>query len=121
MARLARWSGVPGDVDPTTTARCRDPVAAGLLERDNLTLTWIDSAVAVTPTRRPVWSSTHQARAVCERCSATRFYRATLLACARAGTHLPAIETMLWHYAYGKPTDIVDVTVSWATELMELM
>ena len=28
-----------------------------------------------------------------------------------AGTLPPAIETMLWHYAYGKPTDIVDVTV----------
>lgn len=32
-------------------------------------------------------------------------YQATLLTRARAGTLAPAIESMLWHYLWGKPTE----------------
>ena len=52
-----------------------------------------------------------EARAVCATLLRDPTYRATLLARAHAGTLPPAVETMLWRYAYGKPTDIVDVTV----------
>ena len=37
-------------------------------------------------------------------------YRQTLLSRARAGTLHAAVETMLWHYRYGKPTEHVEVT-----------
>lgn len=37
-------------------------------------------------------------------------YRQTLLSRARAGTLHAAVETMLWHYRYGKPVEHVEVT-----------
>lgn len=39
-------------------------------------------------------------------------YRANLLARATRGVLPPGVETMLWHYAFGKPPDKVDVSVS---------
>ncbi len=55
--------------------------------------------------------ATAEARSICTAILGDPTYRATLLVRAHAGTLPPAVETMLWHYAYGKPTDIVDVTV----------
>lgn len=48
-------------------------------------------------------------------------YREKLLAAARARTLPPAVETMLWHYAKGKPKEELDVeltvkTYRWKTD-----
>ena len=44
-------------------------------------------------------------------------YRKKLLAAARARKLAPAVETMLWHYAKGKPKEQVEhaggITISW--------
>ena len=44
-------------------------------------------------------------------------YRKTLVARAKAGELAPALEAMLWHYAYGKPKEQVQhaggITVAW--------
>ncbi len=44
-------------------------------------------------------------------------YRKKLIARAKAGELAPAIEAMLWHYAYGKPKERVEhaggITLSW--------
>ncbi len=44
-------------------------------------------------------------------------YRKKLIARAKAGELAPAIEAMLWHYAYGKPKEQVEhaggITLSW--------
>jgi hypothetical protein len=37
-------------------------------------------------------------------------YRAELLERLRAGTLPPAVEVMLWHYAYGRPVERVEVS-----------
>jgi hypothetical protein len=37
-------------------------------------------------------------------------YRAKLLARLESGKIAPAVETMLWHYAYGKPVETVELT-----------
>jgi len=47
-------------------------------------------------------------------------YRTNLTARARAGTLAPAVEAMLWHCAFGKPKESLDVTVGPAGELSEL-
>lgn len=36
-------------------------------------------------------------------------YKAKLLDRAKRGVLHPAIEQMLWHYAYGKPKDVVEL------------
>lgn len=38
-------------------------------------------------------------------------YRRSLVARAAAGTLPPGIESMLWHYAYGKPTETIEMKV----------
>jgi len=43
-------------------------------------------------------------------------YRTNLPALARAGTLAPAVEAMLWHYAFGQPRDWLNVTVCPAGE-----
>lgn len=37
-------------------------------------------------------------------------YLVKLRAQLRAGKCAPAVESMLWHYAFGKPKDVVEVT-----------
>lgn len=46
-------------------------------------------------------------------------YRSGLLRAARARKLPPAIETMLWHYAYGKPVEKIDIGLS-TDELEEM-
>ena len=48
---------------------------------------------------------TAEARAVCAAIVDDPTYRKTLVARAKAGELSPAIEAMLWHYAYGKPEE----------------
>ena len=38
-------------------------------------------------------------------------YRKNLISRMRSGSIMPGVETMLWHYAYGKPTEKLDVRV----------
>jgi len=47
-------------------------------------------------------------------------YRTNLTARARAGTLAPAVEAMLWHYAFGKPRESLEVTMGAAGDLSEL-
>ena len=47
-------------------------------------------------------------------------YRANLLARAQTGTLAPGIEQMLWHYAWGKPKDTVDVNMMVSSEFTDL-
>ncbi len=54
---------------------------------------------------------TAKARAVCTAILDDPTYRTNLTVRARAGTLAPAVEAMLWHYAFGKPKDSLDVTV----------
>jgi hypothetical protein len=35
-------------------------------------------------------------------------YRASVVAHARSGTLAPAVETMLWYYAKGRPKEMVE-------------
>ena len=63
---------------------------------------------------------TAEARAVCAAILDDPTYRTNLTARARAGTLAPAVEAMLWHYAFGKPRDSLDVTVGPAGDLSEL-
>ena len=63
---------------------------------------------------------TAEARAVCAAILDDPTYRTNLTARARAGTLAPAVEAMLWHYAFGKPKDSLDVTVGPAGDLSEL-
>ena len=53
---------------------------------------------------------TVEARAVCAAILDDPTYRTNLTVRARAGTLAPAVEAMLWHYAFGKPRDSLDVT-----------
>jgi len=57
---------------------------------------------------------TTEAKAVCAAILDDPTYRTNLTARARAGTLAPAVEVMLWHYAFGKPKDSLDVTVGHA-------
>ena len=59
---------------------------------------------------------TAEARIVCAAVLDDATYRTNLTARARAGTLAPAVEAMLWHYAFGKPRDSLDVTVGPAGE-----
>ena len=63
---------------------------------------------------------TAEARAVCAAILDDPTYRTNLTARARAGTLAPAVEAMLWHYAFGKPRNSLDVTVGPAGDLSEL-
>lgn len=68
---------------------------------------------------------TTEARAVCSRIIENPLYLATLEARAQAGTLPPALETMLWAYAKGKPVEQIAVTsthteVSIAAEAADL-
>ena len=57
---------------------------------------------------------TAEAKAVCAAILDDPTYRTNLTARARAGTLAPAVEAMLWHYAFGKPRDSLDVTLGHA-------
>jgi len=63
---------------------------------------------------------TAEARAVCAAILDDPTYRTNLTARARAGTLAPAVEAMLWHYAFGKPKESLEVTVGPAGDLSEL-
>ena len=63
---------------------------------------------------------TAEARAVCAAILDDPTYRTNLTARARAGALAPAVETMLWHYAFGKPKDSLNVTIGPAGDLSEL-
>ena len=63
---------------------------------------------------------TAEARAVCAAILDDPTYRTNLTARARAGTLAPAVEAMLWHYAFGKPRESLEVTVGPAGDLSEL-
>ena len=52
-----------------------------------------------------------EAKAVANRIVDEPDYRERLLRDAIAGTLPPAIEVMLWHYAKGKPTELVQMDV----------
>jgi len=52
-----------------------------------------------------------KARAVVRRIIEDPEYRRNLKRRALAGILPPAMETMLWHYLYGKPQDVVKVEV----------
>ncbi len=58
--------------------------------------------------------ATAEVRAVCAAIVDDATYRKNLTARARRGELAPAIEAMLWHYAFGKPKDSLDVTVGHA-------
>jgi hypothetical protein len=45
-------------------------------------------------------------------------YRARLRRALQTRTVAPAIEVMLWHYAYGKPKDAVDLTLTGDAEII---
>lgn len=48
-------------------------------------------------------------------------YRRSLELRANSGTLPPAVETMLWHYAYGKPVETIHLTTPLeGTDLTEL-
>ncbi len=51
--------------------------------------------------------ATTAAREACAEIVDDPVYRKKLLAAARARTLPPAVETMLWHYAKGKPKEAV--------------
>lgn len=53
---------------------------------------------------------TEQAREFARGILASPQYRASLKARADEGRLAPAVETLLWHYAHGKPPDKVEVT-----------
>ena len=53
---------------------------------------------------------TAEAQAVCAGIVDDPTYRTKLVARAKAGELAPAIEAMLWHYAYGKPKEQVEVS-----------
>ena len=52
-----------------------------------------------------------EAKAAAARIVDDPVYRENLLEAARAGTPAPAIEVLLWHYAKGKPTELVQMDV----------
>ena len=60
---------------------------------------------------------TAEAKAVCAAIVDDPTYRKKLIVRAKAGELAPAIEAMLWHYAYGKPKEQVEhaggITLSW--------
>ena len=55
-----------------------------------------------------VISLSAEAKAVCAAIVDDPAYRKKLIARAKAGELAPAIEAMLWHYAYGKPKEQVE-------------
>ncbi len=55
-----------------------------------------------------VISLSAEAQAVCAAIVDDPAYRKKLIARAKAGELAPAIEAMLWHYAYGKPKEQVE-------------
>ena len=63
---------------------------------------------------------TAEVRAVCAAILDDPTYRTNLTARARAGALAPAVEAMLWHYAFGKPRDSLNVTIGPAGDLSEL-
>lgn len=53
-----------------------------------------------------------EARALARNIIDNQLYRENLLARATRGMLPPGVETMLWHYAFGKPPDVVDMQVT---------
>ncbi len=61
--------------------------------------------------------ATAEAKAICAAIVDNSTYRKNLMARAMAGELSPAVEAMLWAYAYGKPKELVEhaggITLSW--------
>ena len=61
--------------------------------------------------------ATAEAKAACAAIVDDPTYRQKLMARAKAGKLAPAVEAMLWHYAYGKPKEQVEhaggIAISW--------
>lgn len=53
---------------------------------------------------------TAEARDICRAFLESAPYRVTLKDRIEAGRLPPAVETMLWHYAYGKPKEEIELT-----------
>jgi len=51
--------------------------------------------------------ATSEAKAACALLVDDRVYRRNLQKRLRAGKIAPAVETMLWHYAHGKPKETI--------------
>lgn len=56
--------------------------------------------------------TTLQVRELAQSLVTDEVYLQKLRAQLRAGKCAPAVESMLWHYGYGKPKDVVEVTGS---------
>ena len=54
--------------------------------------------------------TTREVRDIARRLVDAPAYRKSLMARLQAGKLAPAMETLLWHYARGKPSDHVEVT-----------
>lgn len=50
-----------------------------------------------------------EARSFCQRLLADPTYRTNLAIRLREGTLPPAVETMIWHYANGKPAETINL------------
>ena len=61
--------------------------------------------------------ATTEVKAICAAIVDDPAYRKTLVARAKAGELPPALEAMLWHYAYGKPKEQIEhaggITIAW--------
>lgn len=53
--------------------------------------------------------ATAEAKSLCQRLVTDRAYRASFRMRFKAGELPPPLEAMVWHYAYGKPTEHVQV------------
>jgi len=62
----------------------------------------------------------NEARLFCLSVVRDREYREALMIAAKARVLPPAIERMIWHYAYGRPPDKVELQVSTLPQLAEL-
>jgi hypothetical protein len=54
--------------------------------------------------------ATKEARDFCQRLVSDPEYRQSLETRLRAGTLAPALESLVWAYAYGKPPQAMDIT-----------
>jgi hypothetical protein len=61
-----------------------------------------------------------EAKAFCQEVIRSEEYKMSVRARARAGTLPAAVETLLWHYAYGKPVEHVQLQTGSTVDLSEL-
>jgi hypothetical protein len=80
------------------------------------TYTGFQKGVSGNPAGRPPGPSktTLEAKAFCSMIVDSEEYQASVHERAMRGELAPAMETMLWHYAKGKPTERIEMVVSQA-------